>query len=103
MFNVQTINCMQYSEPAVIQTRLQSHNEINIWPILNKEKRKQGNKKEKLTESVHLTVKIARRLNDNMTLVLETSHKQNHCRNHKAALNEKPTDSPQWFFIRSSI
>ena len=23
--------------------------------------------------------------------------------NHKAALNEKPTDSPQWFFIRSSI
>ena len=91
MFNVQTINCMQYSELAVIQTRLQSHNEINIWPILNKEKRKQGNKKEKLTESVHLTVEIARRLNDNMTLVSETSHKQNHCRNHKAALNEKPT------------
>ena len=24
-----------------------------------------------------------------MTLVLETSHKQNHCGNHKAALNEK--------------
>ena len=95
MFKVQTINCMQYSEPAVIQTRSQSHNEINIWPILNKEKRKQGNKKEKLTESVHLTVKIARRLNDNMTLVSETSHKQNHCRNHKAALNKKPTDSPQ--------
>ena len=95
MFNVQTINCMQYSEPAVIQTRLQSHNEINIWPIINK--RKQGNKKEKLTESVHLTVEIARtsRLNDNMTLVSETSHKQNHCRNHKAALNEKPTNSPQ--------
>ena len=23
--------------------------------------------------------------------------------NHKAALNEKPTDSPQWFFIRGSI
>ena len=38
-----------------------------------------------------------------MTLVSETSHKQNHCRNHKAALNEKPTDSPQWFFIRRSI
>ena len=33
-----------------------------------------------------------------MTLVSETSHKQNHCGNHKAALNEKPTDSPQWFF-----
>ena len=41
-------------------------------------------------------VKIARRSNDNMTLVsAETSHKQNHCGNHKAALNEKPTDSPQ--------
>ena len=63
--------------------------------VLNEEKRKQGNKKEKLTESLHLTVKIARRSNDNMTLVSETSHKQNHCGNHKAALNEKPTDSPQ--------
>ena len=42
-----------------------------------------------------LTVKIARRSNDNMTLVSETSYKQNHCGNHKAALNEKPTDSPQ--------
>ena len=29
MFNVQTINCMQYSEPDVIQTRSQSRNEIN--------------------------------------------------------------------------
>ena len=28
MFNVQTINCMQYSEPVVIQTRSQSRNEI---------------------------------------------------------------------------
>ena len=36
--------------------------------VLNEEKRKQGNKKEKLTESLHLTVKIARRSNDNMTL-----------------------------------
>ena len=57
--------------------------------------KKKENKKEKVTESLHLTVKIARRSNDNMTLVSETSHKQNHCRNHKAALNEKPTDSPQ--------
>ena len=31
------------------------------------------------------------------------SHKQSHCRNHQAVLNEKPTDSPQWFFIGSSI
>ena len=29
MFNIQTINCMQYSEPFVIQTRLQSRNEID--------------------------------------------------------------------------
>ena len=40
-------------------------------------------------------VKTARRSNDNMTLVSETSHKQNHCGNHKVALNEKPTDSAQ--------
>ena len=29
MLNVQTINCMQYSETVVIQTRSQSHKEIN--------------------------------------------------------------------------
>ena len=29
MFNIQTINCMQYSELAVIQTQLQLHNEVN--------------------------------------------------------------------------
>ena len=63
--------------------------------VLNKEKPKQGNKKERLAESLHLTVKIARGLNDNMTLVSETAHKQNHCGNHKAALNEKPTNSLQ--------
>ena len=40
-------------------------------------------------------VKIARRSNDNMTLVPETSHKQNPSGNHEAPLNEKPTDSPQ--------
>ena len=34
---------------------------------------------EESAESLHLMVKIARRLNDNMTLVSETSHKQNHC------------------------
>ena len=113
MFNIQTMNCMQYSEPVLIQTRSQSRNEINThterfvqkhnvflylirsYLVLHEEKRKQGNKKEKLTESLHLMVKIARRSNDNMTLVSETLHKQNHCGNHKAALNEKPTDSPQ--------
>ena len=40
--------------------------------VLNEEKSKQGNKKEKLTESLHLIVKIAKRSNDNMTLVSET-------------------------------
>ena len=119
--------------------------------VLNEEKRKQGNMKEKLTESLHLTVKIARRSNRPFpsspgslyqievkcsafdmemifhshanktpfhkkgcviglilkvrvyatrkwpitTLVSETSHKQNHYRNHKAAQSEKPTNSPQ--------
>ena len=29
MFNVKTINCMQYAEPVVIQTRSQSRNKIN--------------------------------------------------------------------------
>ena len=43
--------------------------------VLNNEKRKQGNKKEKLKESLHLTVK-PRRLNDRMTLVSETWHEQ---------------------------
>ena len=38
-----------------------------------------------------------------MTLVSETSHKQNLFGNHKATLNEKPTDSPKWFFIPNSI
>ena len=43
-----------------------------------------------------IKVKIARRSNYNMTLVSETLHlKQNNCGNHKVALNDKPTDSPQ--------
>ena len=36
--------------------------------VLNEEKSKQGNKKEKLTESLHLMVKIARRSNYNIGL-----------------------------------
>ena len=47
-------------------------------------------------------MKIARKSNDNIA-VSESSLKQNHCGNHKADLNEKATDPPQWFFIRSSI
>ena len=101
MFNIQTINCMQYSEPVVIEINthtehlVQKHNNFLKLKRSYFEKRKQRNKKEKLTESKNLTVKIAGRSNGNQTLVSETSHKQNHCRNHKAALNEKPTDSPQ--------
>ena len=52
--------------------------------------RKQGNKKEKLTELLH-TVEMT----TNYNLSQKTLHKQNHCQNHKAALNKKPTDSPQ--------
>ena len=36
--------------------------------VLNEEKKKQGDKKENLTESLHLTVKIARRSNYNIDL-----------------------------------
>ena len=90
---------MQYSDPVVIQTRSQSlslkHNNFlklrRSYLVRNEEKRKQ---EKKLPESLHLTLKIARRSND-MTLVSETSHKQNHCGNHKASLNEKPTNSSQ--------
>ena len=55
--------------------------------VLNKGKRKQERKGNRI-----ITLdgeRIARRSNDNMTLVSETSHKQNHCGNHIAALNEK--------------
>ena len=80
MFNVQTINCIQYSEPVVIQTRSQSRNEIlyskythgtlssktQQFPLTEKKplvlndrkKKKKGDRKEKLTESLQLTVKI---------------------------------------------
>ena len=57
-----------------------------IWSLLVT-KKIQGNKKEELTDSLHLIVKIA--LGGRITtLVSETSHKQNQCQNHKAALNE---------------
>ena len=62
--------------------------------VLNQEK-KQGDKKEKLTELLHLTVKIARRSNYNIDLGKLRVNKITGRRNFKAALNEKPTDSPQ--------
>ena len=85
---------MQYSEPVVIEISTYTEHLVHLrsYLVLNEEKRKQRNKKEKLTESLLI---ITRRSNDNVTLVSETSHKQNLCGNHKAALNEKPTDFPQ--------
>ena len=62
--------------------------------VLNEE-RKQRNKKEKLTESLHLTVKIASKSNYNIDLRKLRVNKITGRRNHKAALNENPTDSPQ--------
>ena len=62
--------------------------------VLNEEK-KQGEQKKKLTESLHLTIKIARRSNYNIDLRKLRVNKITGRRNHKAALNEKPTDSPQ--------
>ena len=58
--------------------------------VLNEEK-KQGDKKEKLTESLHLMVKIARRSNYNIDLRKVCVNKITGRRNHKAALNEKRT------------
>ena len=72
-----------------------------VWSLTKK--KKQGDEKEKLIESLHLTVKIARRSNYNIALRKLRVNKITGRRNHNAALNEKPTDSPQWFFIRSSI
>ena len=57
--------------------------------------KKKENKKERVTESLHLTVKIARRSNYNIDLRKLRVNKITGRRNHKAALNEKPTDSPQ--------
>ena len=64
-----------------------------IWSLTKK--KKQGNKKEKLTESLHLTAKMARRSNYNIELRKLRVNKITDRRNHKVAPNEKPTDSPQ--------
>ena len=72
-----------------------------IWSLTKK--KNAGTKKEKLRESLHLAVKIARRSNYNIDLRKLRVNKITGRRNHKAALNEKPTDSPQRFFIHSSI
>ena len=126
MFNVQTTNRMQYNSEDLwtgytefyYQTRSQSRNEINthtehlvqkhndlsknwkkaIWSLTKKKTREP-----EIKESLHLTVKIARRSNYNIDLRKLRVNKITGRRNHKAAPNEKPTDSPQWFFIRSSI
>ena len=87
VFNVQTINCMPILWTGCNWNSAQSRNEINTntkqllqkhnnflklkrsYLVFNEEKRKQGNKKEKLTESLLLTVKMAKRSNDILTLV----------------------------------
>ena len=61
----------------------------------SKEQKKQGDKKEKLTESLHLTAEIARRSNYNIDLRKLRVNKITDRRNHKAALNEKPSDPAQ--------
>ena len=63
-----------------------------IWSLT---KQKNKDKKEKLTESLHLTVKIARRSNYNIDLRKLHVNKSTGQRNHKVALHEKRTDSPQ--------
>ena len=71
--------------------------------VLNEEK-KQGDTKEKLTESLHLTVKIARRSNYNIDLRKLRVNKIISRRNHKSVLNEKPKRCfyPNWQ-VHSSI
>ena len=64
-------------------------------PYQRKKKTKKQERKANRIITLDGELKIARRSNDNVTLVSETSHKQNHCGNPKTALNEKPTDSPQ--------
>ena len=52
--------------------------------VLDEEKRKQGSKKEKLTESLQLTVKIARRSNYNIGLM-------------ELRINKITTETTKWF------
>jgi len=84
----------------IVNSPVENERQLNYFGNFVK---KQGDKKKKLTESLHLTVKIARRSNYNIDLRKLRVNKITGSRNHKAALNEKSTDSPQWFFIRSSI
>ena len=74
---------------------VQKHNDLLLIEKKLFGKKKQGNKKEKLTESLHLTVKIARRSNYNFDLRKLRVNKINGRQKHKAALTEKPTDSTQ--------
>ena len=84
------------SKLKYIQTRNTSKTHLlqlkRSYLVLNEEERKQENKKEKLTKSLHLTHEMTRRSNYNLN---PRNFAQSQCRNHKAALNEKRTDSPQ--------
>ena len=99
MFNVQTINCMQYSEPVVIQTRSQSRNEIlyskythgtlssktQQFPLIEKKPLVLNDRKKKKRRQERKTNRII--TVDGENRVSETSHKQNHRGNHNAFLN----------------
>ena len=67
---------------------------LRSYLVINEEERKHERKANKI---------ISRQEGRIILESQETSHKQSHRHNYKVALNEKPTDSPQWFFIRSSI
>ena len=70
--------------------------------VLNEEK-KQGDKKEKLTESSHLTVKIATRSNYNIDLRKLRVNKIPGRRNHKAAVNLPTLRNDSSFAVQFSI
>ena len=66
---------------------------------MKKKTRKQERKANRIST---LDAKKARRSNYNIDFRKLRVNKITGRRNHKAAPNEKPTDSPQWFFICSS-
>ena len=71
--------------------------------ILTLAKKKKRRQERKANRIITLHGKIATTSNYNIDLRKARVNKITGRQNHKAALNEKPTDSPQWFFIRSSI
>ena len=105
MFNVQTINCMQYSERRnEINTQTEHLKNNNLLSLKRgylfaperrrKETKKQERKAKRIIKHDGGNDKKVELFNYDFKS-LKTLHKQNHCRNHKAALNEEPTGSLQ--------